>query len=252
MSDEKYLEALRSYWKANQCLPSYAGICQIVGLRSKSAVFGMVSRLVEAGFVERVGGRLAPTRSFFARPLVASVRAGLPEPANDEGVEVINIDDYLVNDPNRTVLCKVRGDSMKDVGLLNGDTVVVESNTATRPNDIVVANVDGELTIKTLRLAETGNYYLEAANPAYPPIFPKGSMTIVGVVIGSFRRMQACPPSISLEAKGIHAQRRHALQEKGEAEGAAVDFCGEQLGVGVDTYRIQSTGQCLEVHIALS
>jgi repressor LexA len=159
-------------------------------MRSKSGVFEMVSRLVEAGFIERQDGRLAPTRKFFGRPLVASVRAGLPEPANDEGIEILNIDDYLVDDPNRTVLCKVRGDSMKDVGLLAGDIVVVERNAVTRPNDVVVANVDGELTVKTLRLTEAGDYFLEAANPAYPTIHPRGSLEIVGVVVGSFRRMR--------------------------------------------------------------
>lgn len=93
MSDERHLEALRTYWKANQCLPSYAGICPVVGMRSECGVFEMVSRLVEAGFIERQDGRLALTRTFFGRPLVASVRAWLPEPANDEGIEILNIDD---------------------------------------------------------------------------------------------------------------------------------------------------------------
>ncbi|AUN95857.1 LexA family protein [Pseudazoarcus pumilus] len=190
MSDEKHLEALRTYWKANQCLPSYAGICEVVGLKSKSGVFELVGRLVEAGFIERVGRRLAPTRKFFGRPLVASVRAGLPEPATDEGIEILYIDDYLVDDPNRTVLCKVRGDSMTGAGLLAGDIVVVERNAVTRPNDIVVANVDGELTVKTLKVTATGSYYLEAANPAYPAIHPKGSLEIIGVVVGSFRRIR--------------------------------------------------------------
>lgn len=190
MNDEKHLEALRSYWKAHQCLPSYSGICEVVGFKSKSGVFELVGRLVEAGLIERVDGRLAPTRKFFGRPLIASVRAGHPEPATDEGVEILNIDDYLVDDPNRTVLCRVRGDSMKDVGLLEGDIVVVERNAVTRPNDVVVANVDNELTVKTLRLTEAGNYYLEAANPAYPAIHPKGSLEILGVVVGSFRRIR--------------------------------------------------------------
>lgn len=102
----------------------------------------------------------------------------------------MTIDDYLIDDPNRTVLCRVRGDSMKDAGLLDGDIVTVEKNSATKAGDIVVAIVDDEYTIKTLRLNAKSKYYLEAANKAFGDIHPVGSLEIFGVVTGSFRRLR--------------------------------------------------------------
>lgn len=188
MDDLEYLAKLRTYWKRHQAFPSMAKLTEIVGLSSTSSVFELIRRLTEAGYLERVEGRIAPTRRFFARPLLGRVRAGQPEPASQEQPEVLTIDDYLIDDPNRTALVTVRGDSMKDAGLLDGDLVVVETNSPTRPGDIVVAVVDGDMTVKTLRVDRRGQFFLEAANPAYPPIKPQGSLEVIGIVIGSFRR----------------------------------------------------------------
>ena len=187
-SDEKYLAALRTYWKKHQAFPSMAKLCEVVGLSSTSSVFTLVGRLVDAGFLERVEGRIAPSRRFFARPVLGTVRAGQPQLESQESPDLLTIDDYLIEDPNRTVLCRVRGDSMKDAGLLEGDLVVVERNSPTKAGDIVVAVVDGEMTVKTLRMTKQGAFFLEAANPAYEPIHPVGSLEILGVVVGSFRK----------------------------------------------------------------
>ena len=190
MDDEGYLAALRTDWKRQQAFPSMAKLCDVVGLASTSSVFVLVGRLVDAGYLERTEGRIAPTRRFFARPLVSTVRAGVPQPVGQDAVELLTIDDYLIDDPNRTVLCRVRGDSMTDAGLLDGDIVTVEKNSATKAGDIVVAIVDDEYTIKTLRLNAQGRYYLQPANTAFADIHPVGSLEVFGVVTGSFRRMR--------------------------------------------------------------
>ena len=190
MRDDQYLAQLRTYWKRHQAFPSMTKLAEVMGLATASSVFGVVSRLTEAGFLERTEGRIAPTRKFFARPLLGSVRAGQPQPATQEEPEVLTVDDYLIDDPNRTAFIKVRGDSMKDVGLMDGDLAVVETNAATKAGDIIVAVVDGDITVKTLRLDRKGQFFLEPANPAYEPIRPRGSLEIVGVVIGSFRRIR--------------------------------------------------------------
>lgn len=188
MSDERYLAALRAYWKKHQAFPAMAKLCEVVGLSSTSSVFALIGRLAEAGFLDRGEGRIAPTREFFARPLLGSVRAGLPQPESQEEPELLSIDDYLIDDPNRTVFCRVRGDSMKDAGLLEGDLVVVERNAPTKVGDTVVAVVDGELTVKYQRTTRKGDFFLELANPDYKAIYPTGSLEILGVVIGSFRK----------------------------------------------------------------
>ena len=153
MKDDKYLAVLRSYWKRHQTFPSMARMCDVVGLSSSSSIFALVGRLTEAGYLERVEGRIAPSRRFFARPLLGSVRAGLPQPASQVEPEVLTLDDYLIDEPNRTSLHKVRGDSMRDLGILDGDLVAVEQNAPCAPGDIVLAVVDDEMTVKTLRHA---------------------------------------------------------------------------------------------------
>jgi repressor LexA len=188
--DDAYLAKLRTYWKKHHAFPSMAKLAEVVGLSSTSSVFALVGRLTEAGYLDRNEGRIAPSKRFFARPLLGQVRAGLPEPVSQEQTDVLTIDDYLIDDPNRTTLVRVRGDSMKDVGLLDGDLVVVETSSATKAGDIVVAVVDGEITVKTLRLDRKGAFFLEPANPAFEPIKPRGSLEIVGVVIGSCRRIR--------------------------------------------------------------
>lgn len=187
-NDTQHLERLRTYWKRHHAFPSMSKLCEVVGLSSTASVFDLVSRLKEAGYVERVEGRIAPTKRFFARPLVGQVRAGLPQPRQDEDdFEALTIDDYLVQDPNRTFLAKVKGDSMRDASLLDGDLVVVQKNCPTKVGDIVVAVVDGQVTVKYLRQQPDGRFYLQPANPAFADLFPEGELEILGVVTGQFR-----------------------------------------------------------------
>ena len=190
MNDDKYLEALRTYWRRHQTFPSMAKMCDVVGLSSTSSIFALVGRLTKAGYVERVDGRIAPSRRFFARPLLGPVRAGLPQPESQCEPEVLSLDDYLIDEPNRTSLHRVRGDSMRDLGILEGDLVAVEKNAPCAPGDIVLAIVDNEMTVKTLRREPKGAYFLEAANPAFVPIRPTSSLEIVGVVVSVARRVR--------------------------------------------------------------
>lgn len=190
MADDKHLATLREYYKRVGAFPSTPKLCEVLGLSSTSSVFALIGRLTAAGYVERTDGRVVPTKRFFARPLLGSVRAGQPQPADQSEPEVITLDDFLIDQPNRTSLHKVRGDSMRDVGILEGDLVAVEQNAPTAPGDIVVAVVDGDITVKTLRRDDEGKFYLEAANPAYEPIRAKTSLEILGVVVSVCRRVR--------------------------------------------------------------
>lgn len=103
-----------------------------------------MGRLKDAGYVQRVEGRIVLTKHLFARPLVGAVRSGLPQPRQDDNdFKVLTLDDYLVRDPNRMFLAKVKSDSMRDAALLEGDLVVVQKNCPTKVGDIVVAVGDG-------------------------------------------------------------------------------------------------------------
>jgi len=189
-NDRSYLARLQDYYAAHRALPSYASIGSLLGLRSKSSVAALVARLKLAGFVESTPDRrLAPTRRFFARPLAANpVRAGLPEAADDGEADALTIDDYLIERPSDTVLIRVKGDSMIDAGILEGDLVVVEKRHDARKGEIVVAIVDSQFTLKRLDV-DRGEFILRAENKGYAPIRPEGALEIFGVMVGLVRKL---------------------------------------------------------------
>ena len=185
--DRQYLGRLQDYYAKHRVLPSYARIGELVGLSSKASVAGMVMRLKGEGFLRSTPDkRLKPGGRFFDRPVAEHVRAGMPSPAVDSAAETLEIDAHLIPTPSRTVLIKVKGDSMIDAGILEGDTVVVEKRATANIGDIVVAILDNEFTLKRLA-REKGRIVLQPENKAYPVIRPKNDLEIFGVVVGQFR-----------------------------------------------------------------
>ena len=127
-------------------------------------------------------------RQFFARPLAeSSVQAGMPVSVSATEGEYFVIDDMLIDRPSETTLIPVKGDSMIEAGIRDGDIAVVEKRNLANVGDIVVAIVDNEFTLKTLD-KERGKYILRPANPAYPVIRPQGTLEIFGVLIGLIRK----------------------------------------------------------------
>ena len=189
-NDRSYLALLQDYYARHRALPSYSSIGALLGLRSKSSVAAMVARLKLAGYLDTTPDRrLAPTARFFGRALAESpVQAGMPNPVEDGRGDALTIDDYLIERPSQTVLIRVRGDSMIDVGILEGDLVVVEKTTVAKRGDIVVAIVDGQFTLKRLDL-ERGRFVLVPENKAYPVIRPEGTLEIFGVMVGLVRKL---------------------------------------------------------------
>lgn len=188
MSDDgQYLARLQDYYARHQVLPSYARIGALVGLNSKASVAGMVARLKEEDFLESTPDRrLKPGPRFFERSVAENVRAGVPAVAPDVPGDAVRIDSRLIRNPSKTVLVKVKGDSMVDAGILDGDTVVVEKRATAEIGDIVVAIVDNEFTLKRLG-RERGRVVLRPENKAYPVIRPAADLEIFGVVVAQFR-----------------------------------------------------------------
>ena len=189
-NDRSYLALLQDYYARHRALPSYASIGQLLGLKSKSSVAAMVARLKLQGYIESTPDRrLAPTGRFFARPLALSpVQAGEPNPVDDGQSDALTIDDYLIERPSQTVLIRVKGDSMQDAGILEGDLVVVEKTASAKRGDIVVAVVDGQFTLKRLDV-ERGQFVLKPENKAYPVIRPEGTLEVFGVMVGLVRKL---------------------------------------------------------------
>lgn len=187
-NDGQYLAKLQDYYAKHRVLPSYASIGELVGLSSKASVAEMLMRLKAEGFVQSTPDRrLKPGKRFFERPVAESVRAGQPSPAGDAAPDALAIDEYLVPNPSRTILIRVKGDSMIDAGIHADDVVVVEKRSSANVGDIVVAILDNEFTLKRIA-REKGRIVLRPENKAYPVIRPKGDLEIFGVVVGQFRK----------------------------------------------------------------
>ncbi|MGC2459030.1 MAG: S24 family peptidase [Gallionellaceae bacterium] len=187
--DAGYLARLQDYYADWKSIPSYSSLCEVFGIASKSWVKAVLDRLGKAGFIERTpDGMWIPTRQFFARPLAESaVPAGMPITVDATQGEYYVIDDMLIDNPSKTTLIPVKGDSMIGAGIHDGDVAVVERRNLADVGDIVVAIVDNEFTLKKLD-KERGKFVLLAANPAYPVIRPKGSLEIYGVLVGLIRK----------------------------------------------------------------
>lgn len=94
----------------------------------------------------------------------------------------MDIDRYLIDRPNSTFLVRVKGDSMKDAGILQGDIVAVDRSREAKNGDIVIASLEGDVTIKYLDLSGLSPRLLPA-NETYPPIALAADSLILGVVV---------------------------------------------------------------------
>ena len=179
---------IQDYYARHKAMPSFADIAKLVGI-SVSTVSLHVNSLKEFEYLDATPtGRLTPGKNFFKRIVASTVRAGIPAYADDTSPSALLIDRYLVDVPSRTFLLTVKGQSMKDAGLLEGDTLVVTRGLIPQVGDIVVVDANGEGTVKELAQSEDGTYFLKAKNPDYPDIYPADGFEIVGVVTGEFRK----------------------------------------------------------------
>jgi SOS-response transcriptional repressor LexA len=187
--DPTYLEKLQDYYAEHKVIPSYSVLASLWGISAKSWVSECVKRFEEAGFLDWTPDKqLKPGSRVFERRLADStVQAGLPNAAISDGYDLVTIDDFLVRVPSKTSLVRVKGDSMIEAGIHEGDLLVVEQQPNANVGDIVVAIVDNEFTVKYLA-RERNEFVLKPANKAFPVIRPRGRMEIFGVMAGLVRR----------------------------------------------------------------
>jgi len=182
------LADLRDRFQREQRIPSCRELAKDWSV-SSTAVWKLFARLREHGYLKQEGNRWLPDTAFFARAMApATIPAGEPvELPSDDGDEGFVIDQYLVDNPSRSVLYTVRGDSMIDAGIHDGDVAVLELRSQAKEGDIVAAYVDGKLTLKKLARMN-GKYVLIPCNKMYPVIRPERTLEIYGVLVGLVRK----------------------------------------------------------------
>ena len=176
--------------------PSVRDICEAVRLKSTSSVHAHLETLEKNGYIRRdptkpraieiIDDNFNLTRREVVNvPLLGTVAAGQPLLAVENVVSYFPIPaEYL---PNRqTFMLKVKGDSMINAGILNGDDVIVAEQNTAADGDIVVALIDDSATVKTF-YREDGFIRLQPENDTMDPIIVEGNLKILGKVIGVMR-----------------------------------------------------------------
>jgi len=169
-------------------MPNYQEIMDLVGFKSKNAVYKLIEKLIDEGVVTKDSkGKLSPTKMIGEIPLLGLVEAGFPTTAEEEVLETLSLDSYLIKHRDSSYLLEVKGDSMIEEGIKEGDLVIVERIGVAKDGDIVIAEVDGGWTMKYYK--KKGNQvYLMPANKNYKPIYPEYDLKIAAIVKGVIRK----------------------------------------------------------------
>jgi DNA polymerase V len=136
--------------------------------------------------------RAEPAPSLASIPLYASaVPAGFPSPADDYVDRALDLNEYLVQDEPATFMVRVKGDSMIGAHIQPDDVLIIDRGLSAQHGDIVVAEVDGQFTVKELHM-RGDRVALVARNRAYPPIIlgDEQELVIFGVVTGVVRKLK--------------------------------------------------------------
>ena len=183
-----YQTKLETFYEKNKRMPTYSEMTELFGFKSKNAVFKVVNKLIEGGLVAKDHlGRLIPSESFGEVPMLGFVTAGFPATVEEELTDTINLDNLLIKNKASTYMLEVDGDSMIDAHIEKGDMILVEKTNQAKDMQIVIAEVDGEFTMKYFR-KEGHKVWLQPANKNYKPIYPNQSLNVIAILKAVVRK----------------------------------------------------------------
>jgi repressor LexA len=175
--------------------PTYDELCLALGLSSRGSLHKHIYALVEAGLVEPLGGRQGIRLVEWGQaeegiPHLGAIAAGRPIQALPQP-EFLPVPDFLLSNRPCYALT-VQGDSMIDIGVMDGDLVIIERRDSARNGEVVVALVnDDEVTLKRLQNNHDGSVTLLPENRALQPQhYPAAQVQIQGVLVSLLRRYQ--------------------------------------------------------------
>jgi repressor LexA len=196
---QKLLAILTDEIRTSGIPPSFSEIASKLRVKSKNAVSKLLQALETKGFIKRSGKArgievLSPDgepmgRGLMSVPLLGRITAGTPMLAEEQIEDWMNLPVSLIRGKKDVFLLKVQGMSMRDAGILDGDMVLVKQQKIAEPNDIVVALLEDEATVKRL-VKKENKFYLKAENSTYPNIYPEHEWSIQGKVIGVIRNLE--------------------------------------------------------------
>lgn len=198
-TQERILAYIQNEISSRGYAPSVREIGEAVGLKSTSTVHGHLQRLEKKGLLHRdamkpraMGLSFSATEeenaisNVCAIPVVGRVAAGIPILAEENVEEMLALPTDLIGEGQHFIL-QVRGESMIQAGILNGDYIVVRSQPEASNGEIIVAMVDDEATVKRF-YKEDGHFRLQPENDAMAPIIVN-EVTILGRVVSLLRKL---------------------------------------------------------------
>ena len=172
--------------------PTIREIGEELGFKSTGTVRDYLKALMQKGLVRRMNNKSRAIelteRASFKIPIIGTIMAGKPNLAYEEIQGYVDADDLFLGRLgfDDVFALRVKGDSMIDAGILDGDVAIIKKRPNADNNDIVAALLDNnEVTLKRLR-SKAGKFHLEAANPNYPPIFEE--FQVIGKLITVIRK----------------------------------------------------------------
>ena len=197
-NQQRILEYIKSEIQTTGYPPSVREIANAVGLKSTSTVHGHLTRLEKKGLLHRdamkpramevIGDPNFVRNATTAIPVVGRVTAGQPILAEENVDEYIPIPDAMLGDGEHFILL-VKGESMIQAGIMDGDYVVVRKQQEANNGDIVVAMIEDSATVKRF-YKEHGHFRLQPENPTMDPIYAD-EVTILGKVVSLYRILQS-------------------------------------------------------------
>jgi DNA polymerase V len=190
--DKRYkekIELLRQFIREGGIINTLEQIAQMYMYANRASAKVFLTRLVNDGFLSMQWKQYLPTENLTGYPLFNSVRAGLPFTPENEPDNNVDIDNYLIEHPSSTYLVRVKWDSMEGAGIIEGDIVVVDKSLSPKNRDIVIASIDGEVTLKYFE-RKSGAIHLVPANVKYNTIIAPEGTELLGVVVWSIRKYQ--------------------------------------------------------------
>ncbi len=192
MSYQEYKNKIIGFYRNNKRVPGYIEIMSLVGFKSKNAVYKLLNKMVDDGiFSKDSKGRLSPMKMFGEVALLGVVEAGMPTAAEQEALDMTSLEEFLLDSKSDSYMLRVKGESMIDAHIAEGDMVLVERRENAKDGDIVIAEVDGGWTMKYYRCLKNGqacDVYLEPANENFQPIYPEYDLKIAAVVKAVIRK----------------------------------------------------------------
>lgn len=186
--EQNHGQKLYTFYKTYRRMPSYSEMAKLFGFKSKNAVNRWVVKLIDLGVVAKDRlGKLIPTKYFDETPLLGRVTAGIPATVEEQGTDTLNLEDFLIEKKSDSYVLEVDGDSMIDAHIANGDMVIAERTNKAKDGDIVIAEVDGEWTMKYFK-QKGEKIWLEPANKNFKPIYPEHSFRIAAKVKAVVRK----------------------------------------------------------------